>query len=201
MTSSKGFFQRIKALSTPQTLLFAVALTQRMQPNFKWHCQHNELDHLQAFNDALLLLWQRAYDRKLAINYEAQQLKLERIMPEITDASHPSVYGAFDAVMAIATIFNALESEMNQDLHNVSKLSSSTVHRYLILHEDTGLTDEALNDWVFAHPLMQDEQDMQNMLLEWVEQPEALDVDQVKGLRQELLANLVSNLGIDANAL
>tara|TARA_B100001094_G_scaffold303504_1_gene331663 strand:+ start:4843 stop:5415 length:573 start_codon:yes stop_codon:yes gene_type:complete len=187
MSSQRGFFRRIKQLSTPQKILFAAALCQRMQPYFSQFCQQHQKDDEKLYHEALSLVWQKVYDKKLHINYTNIQQKLEHIVPDLDVIKYAYAYPAFDAVVALITIFNALESQVDDDLNNISKLASNIVRHCIQVETETELTGEALNDFIHAHPFMQEEQAIQATLLDWVEQSEAVQKDQVKGLRQELI--------------
>ena len=196
MTQAKGFFQRIKLLSSQQKLLFSVALCQRMQPNFSLFCKEIQSEDAEVFNNCLLILWQSVYDRKVKINYSLQIEKLENITPQTHEHDIHAVYPAFDAVVALATIFHALDNQLEDDLNNISKLSSSTVSNYIIASSETSLEDTELDDFIFQHPLMIDEKETQATLLEWIQTPQATETEQVKGLRESLIEQGISNLGI-----
>lgn len=193
---AQGFFQRIKSLSSKKKLLFGVALCQRMQPNFALFCQEKGSSDIEIYNNVLLVLWQHIYDPKLKINYALQIEKLEKITPEPKKEDVYAAYPALDAVVALSTILHALDSKLDNDLNNISKLSSSTVSNYIVASSEHDMSKKELSDFVFEHPLMHDEKETQATLLEWIETPESTKTEQVKGLRASLIEQSISNLGI-----
>ena len=184
------FFERIKQLSPAAKLLFSVALCQRMRPNFAQYClDRNRLDNLKIFDACLLTLWQHIYDRQLKINYEVQLNKLDTIVPP-EHSLDLLEQAAFDAVVGLTTIFHALESRVDEDLHNLSKLSTLTVRNYLLQHE-ADLTDSERQQ----QAMLQDEFAIQDTILTWCSDPISIQKPQVQGLRAELMAT-PSNLHI-----
>lgn len=178
------FFQRIKRLSPSAKLLFSVALCQRMRPNFAQYCRN--LDHhddLNTFDGCLLVLWQHIYDRQCPVNYHGQLNKIETIIPP--DQSDDLLeQAAFDAVVALTTIFHSLESNVEDDLHNISKLSKLTIQNYLQQREPE-LTESAQRN----HVMLQAEVATQETLLTWCANPIATRKPQVQGLRTELMGS------------
>lgn len=197
MTAKPGFFNRIKALNSKQLTLFAVALSERMLPNYLLFAQITEQADSQKASTIQDILWQSLYTRNFKLNYERMQDQLELLIPEPDAHDFYGVYPATDALVAMITILTAMEQKVDTDLINISKLSSSTVAAFIEASEQPELeSEEALDDFVFAHPLMAEEREIQNQLLEWVEQQDPMDPEAVKALRKELRDEGVSNLGI-----
>ncbi|SHI27565.1 YjaG family protein [Ferrimonas marina] len=197
MTAKTGFFSRVKALNEKQKVLFAIALAERMLPNYLLYAQITEQEDSAKATTILDMLWQSLYTRNLKLNYERMQDQLEELMPNTEAEEFYGVYPATDALMALSTILTAMQQKVDTDLINVSKLSSSTVAAFIEASEQPEVeTEEALDDFVFQHPLMAEERAIQGQLLDWVESPEATDTDAIKGLRKELRDEGVSNIGV-----
>ncbi|QSX34760.1 YjaG family protein [Shewanella avicenniae] len=192
-----GFFKRLKTLNFQQKKLFAIALCQRMLPNYQLFAEVSEFGNAAVLDTLLQLLWQSLYDPKLKLNIEAQLAKLEENTPEPSDFDMYGVYPALDAVVALSSFLGALQSKIEDDITNISKLSSSTVANYVeeLLDEEFA-NEDALEDAIFAHPVMQQERELQMSLLEIVEDNPELDADFVKALRKEIVMDGVSNIGI-----
>lgn len=79
---------------------------------------------------------------------------------------------------------------------NISKLSSSTVANYIEAISDVDLVDDALDDFIFAHEVMEEEKTLQNTLLEIIEENPKITAELVKGLRKDIIEAGVSNIGI-----
>ncbi|GLS82835.1 YjaG family protein [Paraferrimonas haliotis] len=201
MANVAGFFQRVKDLSFSQKQLFAIALCQRMQPNFNffWREKGGELSEKaqKQFDITLGLLWQKLYDRKLKVNYEVHIERLEAVTPDIDNEDLYAARPAMDACVTLVVILNALETKNDEELINVSRISNSTVITYLEAFDDNELSGEALTKHIMSHPMLNDEKQLQASLLEWAEQANPADAEQTKALRAELVATPVSNLGIE----
>ncbi|BCV37326.1 MULTISPECIES: YjaG family protein [Shewanella] len=196
MTTKPGFFKRLKALELPQKKLFAVALCQRMYPNYQLFSEVCEFGDPQVLDTVLNLLWQSLYDRKLKLNLELQMAKLEENTPEPAQFDAYGVYPAMDAAVALSSLLGALESKVEDDITNISKLSSGTVANYIEAIADPELDGEALDEFVFSHEVMQEERELQASLLEIIEENPQITADFVKALRKEIVMNGVSNIGI-----
>lgn len=196
MTHKPGFFQRLKALSLPQKQLFAIALCQRMLPNYQLFSEVCEFGQPAVLSTALDLLWQSQYDKKNKYNADVHLQRLEENTPDPSDFEAYGVYPAMDAVVAISTLMSAIADKIEDDIINISKLSSSTVANYIEALSDEDLMDEALDDYVFAHPVMLEEKELQNMLLDIIEANPDIHPDLVKGLRKDIIEAGVSNIGI-----
>lgn len=146
MTKKTGFFKRLKALTLPQKQLFATALCQRMLPNYQLFSEVCEFGDPAVLSTALELLWQSLYDPKLKFNIDVHLQRLEDNTPEPADFEAYGVYPAMDAVVAISTLLGAIQGKIEEDIVNISKLSSSTVANYIEAISDVDLVDEALDD-------------------------------------------------------
>ncbi|GLP96876.1 DUF416 family protein [Paraferrimonas sedimenticola] len=201
MSANAGFFQRIKGLSLAQKHLFALALTQRMKPNFDffWQQRGGELAEQaqKQFDITLQLLWQKCYDRKLKVNYETHFDKLDLVTPEPDEEELYAARPAADAVVSLVVMLNALESKNDEELVNVSKLSTATVLGFVEAFDHQDLEGDALKQHCFEHPMLQEEKAVQQQLLDWVEQANPADAEQTKALRRELCDHPISNLGIE----
>ncbi|GAA5192417.1 YjaG family protein [Ferrimonas gelatinilytica] len=197
MTAKPGFFNRIKALNSKQLTLFAIALSERMLPNYLLFAQITEQADSQKAATIQDMLWQSLYTRNFKLNYERMQDQLELLIPEPEEYDFYGVYPATDALVAMVTILSAMEQKVDTDLINLSKLSSSTVAAFIEASEQPEVeSEEALDDFVFSHPLMAQEREIQNQLLEWVEEQDPIDPEAVKALRKELRDEGVSNIGV-----
>jgi uncharacterized protein YjaG (DUF416 family) len=196
MTSKTGFFKRLKALSLPQKQLFALALCQRMLPNYQLFSEVCEFGQPQVLSTALELLWQSQYDKKLKFNIDVHLQRLDENTPDPNQFEAYGAYPAMDAAVAIATLMGAIDGKIEEDITNISKLSSSTVANYIEAISEESLMDEALDEFVFSHPVMEEEKQLQGMLLDIIEANPEINIELVKGLRKDIIETGVSNIGI-----
>lgn len=197
MTNKTGFFQRLKGLTLAQKKLFAIALCQRMLPNYQLFSEVCEFGNPKVLDTLLNLLWQSMYDNKLKLNIELQMERIEDNTPEPADFDVYGVYPAMDAAVALTSLLSALESKVEEDITNISKLSSATVANYIEATCEQEFDKESeLDDYIFNHEVMVEEKEMQAILLQAIEENPHLKADFVKELRREIVTVGISNIGI-----
>ncbi|RLV59590.1 DUF416 family protein [Parashewanella curva] len=196
MTKKIGFFKRLKSLNLHQKQVFAIALCQRMYPNYALFSQVCEFGNPQVLKTTLDLLWQKQYDRKLKFNLELYLERLDEVVPEPENYDVYGVYPAVDAVVALTSLLSAIQSKIEDDITNISKISSSTVASYIeATCEQEFETEEQIEDYVFAHPAMDEEREVQAKLLDVIES-NFLSPEFIKELRSEIVESGISNIGI-----
>ncbi|NRA55706.1 MAG: YjaG family protein [Gammaproteobacteria bacterium] len=192
MTKQPGFFTRIKQLSFEQKMTFATVLTERMLPNYQLFSQATEFGEPKVLNVIVDIIWQKIAKQRVKFNIEVQLEKLAEQIPEQRDFDCFGVIPAIDTAMAVNTLLVALEQQIDDDLINISKLSSSTVASYITAVEGD-LTDED----TFDHEMMVEEKALQQYLLERIEQQGNATTPFLKELRKEFNDFGVSNIGIE----
>jgi hypothetical protein len=196
MTTKPGFFKRVKALDFSQKKVFAIALCQRMLPNYQLFSEVCEFGDPQVLDTVLNLLWQSSYDSKLKLNIDIYLERLELITPDPANFDVYGVYPAMDATTALIALLSAIQSKVEEDIVNISKLSSSTVANYIEAISDVELDEDAFDDYIFNHEVMLDEKELQENLLELIEDNPKLNAEFIKSLRKEIIDAGVSNIGI-----
>ncbi|KIO36269.1 MULTISPECIES: YjaG family protein [unclassified Shewanella] len=200
MSNKPGFFKRLKALELEQKKLFAIALCQRMYPNYQLFSEVCEFGDPQVLDTVLNLLWQSMYDQKLKLNIDLYLERLDLNTPEPSDFDVYGVYPAMDAAVALTSLLSALQSKVEDDITNISKLSSATVANYIEATLEDEMDEAALDEHIFNHEVMQEEKALQASLLEIIEENPKITADFVKALRKEVVQAGVSNIGISAGA-
>lgn len=198
MSNKLGFFKRLKALELEQKKLFAIALCQRMYPNYQLFSEVCQFGDPQVLDTALNLLWQSMYDKKLKLNIDIYLERLDLNTPEPSDFDAYGVYPAMDAAVALTSLLSALQSKVEDDIINISKLSSSTVANYIETTVEEEMEEQTLDDFIFNHEVMLEEKELQSSLLDIIEANPKITADFVKALRKEIIESGVSNIGISA---
>lgn len=193
-----GFFQRLQALEPRRQQAFMAALCERLLPNYLFYCQALHAQTAGQGNPAGLraildLVWERLAIAGAKIDFERQAEKLAELAPPEGDDSF-GARRATEAVAALSALLDTLQGEAPEAVLEVSRASRGGVRAFIELTE--GEEDgERLSALVREHPLMADENDFQDAVLEAVEEG-VLDRDALKALRRLGHNEGVSNLGL-----
>ncbi|MFW8591646.1 YjaG family protein [Glaciecola sp. 2405UD65-10] len=185
-------FAQIRDLRSPKDMLFCCALLQRMLPNYQLFSQVSNFGDGQTAQSILNLLWEWCMSPQSKFNASVQLEKLEEIIPEVSEFDTFGVYPALDFCMALSSALQSFSKEHEFPAVTIAKLSQGSVEAYILATED----DEISNEAIKAHPLMEFEIETQLSLLEFC-QNNKVNKDVCKGLREDLLAQKISSLGIE----
>ncbi|MCA1768689.1 MAG: YjaG family protein [Halomonas sp.] len=192
-----GFYQRLQELEPRSQQAFMAALCERLLPNYGFYCQAlnagtPDQGNPQALRAILDLVWERLAVRDAKIDFALQAEKLAALAPPAGDDSF-GARRASEALSALSALLDTLQGEAPEAVLEVSKTSRGGVRAFIELTE--GEEDgERLAALVRDHPLMADENDFQDAVLEAVDEP--LGRDELKALRRLGRNDGVSNLGL-----
>lgn len=187
-----GFNQRLHALAPQAQQAFMAALCERMMPNYALYSQASGQGDTKALNSVLALVWERLQVRDARIDFDLQADKLAACQPPAEDDSF-GARRAMEAVAALTALLDTLRGGSQEAVIEVSRTSRSGVQAFIAMTEGEE-NSEALAAKMREHPLMADENDFQDAVLEAVEAP--LDRDALKALRKLGRNEGFSNLGI-----
>ncbi|BCO20659.1 hypothetical protein KUC3_35160 [Alteromonas sp. KC3] len=183
-------FGRVRALEGWKAVAFGAALLERMLPNYVLFCEVTETGDATGLRNCLNLVWESLKSPKSKFNVAVQLEKVEVATPDTSEFDNYGVYPAIDAAIGLAGLLNLVAGDDPQGAVVISKLSQGSVEAYLLA------TDEADDESVKSHPLMEFEVEVQNELLDYVEQAKypAKAVDEMKQLALEAG---ISNIGLE----
>ncbi|WP_282040015.1 YjaG family protein [Halomonas alimentaria] len=191
-----GFFQRLQGLETHRQQAFMAALCERLLPNYALYAQTAGQGNPAGLRAILDLVWERLAIAGARIDFERQAEKLAELAPPEDDDSF-GARRATEVVAALSALLDTLQGEAPEAVLEVSRASRGGVRAFIELTE--GEEDgERLAALVREHPLMADENDFQDAVLEAVEAG-PLDRDALKALRRLGRNEGVSNLGLSAD--
>lgn len=196
MTASprEGFKARLRDLSRRQQLAFMAALCERLLPNYGLYAQMTGQGDPDALRVVLDLVWESLMVREAKIDFARQADKLGEAEPPEDDESF-GARRAVEVMMALSTLLDALQGETPDAALTVSGLSKSGVQAFVEMTEGAEDDDaERAAARLRAHPLMADERDFQEAVLEAAEA--RLDRETLKALRRLGRNDGVSNLGL-----
>ncbi|MBZ9539410.1 YjaG family protein [Modicisalibacter tunisiensis] len=192
--SREGFKARLRALSRRQQIAFMAALCERLLPNYGLYAQMTGQGDPGALRVVLDLAWESLMVREARIDFARQAEKLSEAEPPEDDESF-GARRAVEVMMALSTLLDALQGETPDAALTVSGLSKSGVQAFVEMTEGAEDDDaERAAARLRAHPLMADERDFQEAVLEAAEA--RLDREALKALRRLGRNDGVSNLGL-----
>ncbi|CZF85309.1 hypothetical protein D515_03895 [Grimontia indica] len=185
---------RLEKLDSWQHITFMTALVERMYPNYAAFCQQTEFAEPQAFRQLLDAVWEVLTVKNAKINFERQLEKLEELIPTTEEFDIYLVYPAIDACVSMSTLIHTL---LDRDLllESVLKVSQQSVASVAQLEEaQTGV--EVTNENQKEMESVCAEWDMQWAIFRALKEAEERDVEMIRGIRNELREEGVSNLGL-----
>lgn len=187
-----GFYQRLQCLPLPAQQAFMAALCERLMPNYMLYAQTTGEGDGHTLRTVLSLVWERLSVPNANIDFARQAEKLVECEPPEEDDSF-GARRALDAVVSISTLLDTLQGESPEAVLDVSRTSRAGVRAFIELTE--GEEDaQALALMIRDHPLMEDENDFQDAVLEAVSVP--IDKATLKEIRRLGRNNGISNLGL-----
>ncbi|SHF77373.1 hypothetical protein SAMN02745148_03494 [Modicisalibacter ilicicola DSM 19980] len=193
-STRQGFKTRLRHLSRRQQLAFMAALCERLVPNYALYAQMAGWGDVQALRVVLDLVWETLQVREARIDFARQAEKLAELEPPGDDDSF-GARRATETVVALAAVLDALQGEAAEAPLEVSQVSRSGVQAFIEMTEGREDDDAERNAArLREHPLMAEEQEFQEAVLNEVEAE--LGRDGLKALRRLGRNEGVSNLGL-----
>lgn len=187
----------LNTLSQWQQIAYSATLLERMLPNYKLFSEATEFGEFAVLRNQLDTVWQWLdKNNRCKINYDAQLAKLEPQIPDPEMFDFFGVYPALDTCMAMVSLFNIMQDKTSDGCVNVSKLSESSVVKYveLLLAQET---DEApIENIINSHPLMKWELATQHELFDYLRMAQE-NKKTCLHAKSLVLEEGLSNLGIE----
>ncbi|MEZ8144059.1 hypothetical protein A1OO_00590 [Enterovibrio norvegicus FF-33] len=185
---------RLEKLEPWQHITFMAALVERMYPNYAAFCQQTDFAEPQAFRSLLDAVWEILTVKAAKINFENQLEKLEELIPGMDDHDIYLTYPAIDVCVAMSTLIHTL---LDRDLmlESVLKVSQLSVSGVAQLEEaQTGV--EVTNANQKEIESVCDEWDVQWAIFRALKEADERDVEMIRGIRNEIREDGISNLGL-----
>lgn len=192
--SQPGFKARLRRLSRRQQLAFMAALCERLMPNYALYAQMTERGDTHGLRVILDLVWEALQVREARIDFARQAEKLAELEPPEDDDSF-GARRAVETVVALSALLDAVQGEAPEVALEVSQVSRNGVQAFIEMTEGRDEDDAERNAArLRAHPLMDEEHDFQQAVLEAAEGE--LGRDALKALRRLGRNEGFSNLGL-----
>ncbi|OBW96092.1 hypothetical protein QV08_09440 [Gallibacterium salpingitidis] len=189
--------KRLANLESWQQMVFMACLCERMYPNFAMFCQITEQpQQAKVYHNILNLVWEYLTVKDAKINFEHQLEKFETVIPDINDYDFFGIVPAVDACEALSDLLHTIiAGEALEQAVKVSVISLQTVVALLETEENRELDEKELKE----NPLITDELDVQWQIYRTLNALEKRDVEVINGLKNEIRATKISNIGVEIN--
>lgn len=191
-SKSQGFYQRLQELPLPAQQAFMAALCERLLPNYALYEQTTSHGDSHTLGTVLSLVWERLNVSNASIDFARQAEKLAECEPPEEDDSF-GARRALDAVVSVSALLDTLQGDSPEAVLDVSRTSRAGVRAFIELTEGE-VDSQALTLIIRDHPLMADENDFQDAVLEAVSG--SLDKAALKEVRALGRNGGISNLGL-----
>lgn len=192
VSKPQGFYQRLQELPLTSQQAFMAALCERLLPNYVLYEQTSGQGDSHTLRTVLSLVWERLNVPNASIDFARQAAKLAECEPPEEDESF-GARRALDAVVSVSALLDTLQGDSPEAVLDVSRTSRAGVRAFIELTE--GEEDaQALALIIRDHPLMADENDFQDAVLEAVSEP--ITKSMLKEIRALGRNNGISNLGL-----
>lgn len=188
----QGFYQRLQELPLPAQQAFMAALCERLLPNYALYEQTTSHGDSHTLGTVLSLVWERLNVSNASIDFARQAEKLAECEPPEEDDSF-GARRALDAVVSVSALLDTLQGDSPEAVLDVSRTSRAGVRAFIELTEGE-VDSQALTLIIRDHPLMADENDFQDAVLEAVSG--SLDKAALKEVRALGRNGGISNLGL-----
>lgn len=184
------FYKKINKLAPWQQTVFALALAERMYPNYQLFSETSDFGNSQRFRETLDTLWTYLTVKGSRVDLSAELEAFEAFIPDPTQFESYGAYPALDACVALGCAFNSVICRIGEEAIETSHASLGTVAGFVELLAERELTEEEL----YEDELLMAEMEFQVELLDRVSQPR--DADAILAMRDFAAQGGVSNIGI-----
>lgn len=185
-----NFTKKINKLAPWQQTVFALALAERMYPNYQLFSETSDFGNSHRFRETLDTLWTYLTVKGSRVDLSAELEAFEAFIPDPTQFESYGAYPALDACVALGCAFNSVICRIGEEAIETSHASLGTVAGFVELLAERELTEEEL----YEDELLMAEMEFQVELLDRVSQPR--DADAILAMRDFAAQGGVSNIGI-----
>ena len=173
-----------------QQTVFALALAERMYPNYALYAQSTGKGNEAAFREALDSLWGYMTEKGSRVDLGAILESFEEHIPNPVKEENYGAYPALDACVALGCAYNSVICRLGEEAIEASNASIGSVAGFIEMLAERDFSDEEL----YEHELMESEMSFQVALMQEVDKQR--DPEQILAIRQMASQDGVSNLGI-----
>ncbi|MGO4998148.1 YjaG family protein [Oceanisphaera sp. W20_SRM_FM3] len=184
------FYKKINKLAPWQQTVFALALAERMYPNYQLFSETSKMGNGKRFRETLDILWTYLTIKGSRVDLSAELESFESFIPDPTKSESYGAYPALDACVALGCAFNSVICRIGEEATEASHASLGTVAGFVELLAERELSEEEL----YEDELLMAEMEFQVELLDRVSQPR--DADAILAVRDFAAQGGVSNIGI-----
>jgi hypothetical protein len=184
------FYKKLNKLMPWQQTVFALALAERMYPNYHLFAEASGFGDGARFRHCLDVLWTYLTIKGSRVDLSAELESFEPLIPDPSRFESYGAYPALDACVALGAAYNSVICRIGEEAMEASSASLGTVAGFAELLAERDLSEEEL----YEHELVEAEMEFQVALLEQVAQPR--EAETILAIRDLAAQDGVSNIGI-----
>lgn len=184
------FYKKINKLAPWQQTVFALALAERMYPNYQLFSETSDFGNSQRCRETLNTLWTYLTVKGSKVDLSAELESFEAFIPDPSQFESYGAYPALDLCVALGCAYNSVICRVGEEASEASHASLGTVAGFVELLAERELSEEELYD----DELLMAEMEFQVELLDRVSQPR--DAATILAVRDFAAQGGVSNIGI-----
>lgn len=189
-------FQRIRELSLKKQGVLALALLERMKPNYQLFVEVTEFPQAHNLDNLTDALWQRLLVKGAKVNLGVLENKFEELTPNEHDFDMYGVYPAIYFCTAVITYINGLDNEDDYDPVAIAKISQGSIVHLLEYQADG---QELKNEDIRESALMQSDMEFLSKTIDWLED-NSLKLNNLNQVKQQVFDRIMvegtTNIGI-----
>lgn len=184
------FYKRLRELQPWQQTVFALALAERMYPNYALFAQASGFGSAMAFRQTLDQMWEYLTVKGSRVNLSALLEEFESQIPDPTRFDSYGAYPALDACVALGCAYNSVICRVGEESEEASHASIGCVAGFIEMLEGREMEDDEL----YEHEVFESELEFQVELQKRVAFER--DSDSILAIKAFAAQGGVSNIGI-----
>ena len=155
-----SFNEQLRELNSKQQLAFALAIAERMLPNYQIFAEQQSPESAPKARAILDTAWEKLIVPMSRIDFEKQAEKLLELQPNPDEDQSLGSFLGLDAILAVDHCLQIAHKADEEQAVSISRLSRASVARFLEI-TDPDNAEGRLSE----QPLMQYEHECQNVRL------------------------------------
>lgn len=189
--------QRLNRLLPNLQLAFGALVCERLLPNYQHFQRESEWGDWAPLRESMDTTWMVLSGRTVKPeDISRLSARCEMVAPDSEDFNQLTVASAQDACCAVCCLLNFILQPDVEQVVQVATYAVDTIDLYVQEVSNMDPADPALEEKILSHPLMRQELEFQDEVLQALESTASLSVESISNLRSTFGGRTLSNLGL-----